>query len=156
MSIQEQLKLSQELSKILAESQALEKRRAKVVKALAASLDGGIDEAAAIPTPALEVEPDPTPKEPGKELDDALNLYDATYERRTDSQMRMIFGLLNKEHGIKDEVEQKAVIVGITAKLHEGEIIGSTKDLSKQWAGDIIDYLQKHSTEEVKTFLIPF
>jgi hypothetical protein len=80
------------------------------------------------------------------------DLYSAGVEPATDGQKRMIFAMLGSTHNIVSDVDKKAVIVGIIKEHHNGWVLESTKDLSKVWATDVIDYLKKHSSADLKKF----
>lgn len=100
----------------------------------------------------VEPTPDITP-EAQADYEKQDELYGAGVESMTLAQGRMIFAVLQSDHGFTNDVDKKAVIAGIIAKLHNGWKLESTKDLSKVWAKDVIDYLQTHSTADLQEFV---
>lgn len=98
-----------------------------------------------------------TPEEQAKLEADAMADYEANVDPATDSQKRMIFGILGREFGIRDDAEMKDLIIAIVAKLHHGEKIQSiSKELSKAWAGDVIDWLTKANQKDIEALRVPF
>lgn len=83
--------------------------------------------------------------------DEAMSVYEAALPKITEAQGRMIFALLTNDHAILADEDKKAVIRGIVKEEH-GVDIESTKDLSRVWAGDVITYIQKAKTEDLKKF----
>ncbi len=83
--------------------------------------------------------------------DEAMSVYEAGLPKITDAQGRMIFAMLTNNHAILADEDKKAVIRGIVKEEH-GVDIESTKDLSKVWAGDVINYIQKAKTDDLKKF----
>ncbi len=83
--------------------------------------------------------------------DEAMAVYEAGLPKVTEAQGRMIFALLTNDHAILADEDKKAVIRGIVKEEH-GVDIESTKELSKVWAGDVITYIQKAKTEDLKKF----
>lgn len=111
---------------------------------------------AAIGKPDGAIYTAPMTEESAKAADEAMTLYNEGVEKRSDAQMRMIFALLGN-HGITDETEMKQVIWAIVAKQHNGETLESTKDLSKVWATNLIDELNKAKPGELNQYLeVPF
>lgn len=100
----------------------------------------------------VEPVPDITP-EAQADYEQQDELYAAGIEKITDAQGRMIFALLKDIDG---DVAKKSIIKGIIAEQHHGWRLESTKDLSKVWAGDVITYLQNHTTEQLQQFVVPF
>lgn len=104
-----------------------------------------LKEAKGTPLPVLTPEQEAAQK-------DAMELYEAGVEKRSDAQLRMIFALLGN-HDIKTEQEQKDVIWGIIGEQHAGHTLSSTKDLSKVWATGLIDKLNKAKPGELDKYL---
>lgn len=92
-----------------------------------------------------------TPEEQAKVEADAMDVYEANVDPATTAQKKMIFGILSKQFGIKGDDELKQAIVAIIAHQHHGIKLESiSKELSKVWAGGVIDYLESGpSTKEV-------
>lgn len=87
---------------------------------------------------------------------EAWALYDAGVEKRSQSQMNMIFALLAK-FDIKDEPSMKAALWGIIKQQHGDMVVPeSTKELSKAWASGVIDYLTKATKKDLDQWVVPF
>lgn len=99
----------------------------------------------------VEPQPDITPEQQ-TEYEKMDELYNAGEEKASDAQKRMIFALLGTEHGIANDEDKKAVIVGIIKQQHNGWVLESTKDLSKTWATGVIDYLKKAKAADLAKF----
>lgn len=166
------LEAAKELVVVLEQMEALQQRRTELIATL-----GGETPAAAVRAPkaakgkvselqpataidpldTIEAMPTDTPEQKEAQMAAANELYMANVEPASDKQKAMMFGILSKQFGIKDDAEAKAVIVAIVAKQHHGEkIISIREELSKQWANGVIDYLLKASNDEIKKLTVPF
>jgi hypothetical protein len=97
-------------------------------------------------------------KQPKPTEAEAMADYEANVDPASAPQRNMIFGILGKQFGIKDPAEVKQVIKSILASQHHGETIESiSKELSKEWAKGLIDYLTTAKQADVMKHLeVPF
>lgn len=86
----------------------------------------------------------------------AADIYDANVDPATEPQKRMIFGILSKQFGIKDDAEKKQLIIAILEKQKGIKLESISKELSKAWAGDLIDYLESATNAEIEAMRVPF
>lgn len=121
---------------------------AKLTPDVQAAIQGNIT---ALREQADKPVPEPTPEQQAAEKE-AMELYEAGVEKRSDAQMRMIFAILGN-HNLRGENEQKQVIWGVIAEQHHGETLDSTKNLSKAWATGLIDFLNKAKPGTLNKYL---
>lgn len=153
------LEHAQELVTVLEQLATLDARRERLIAALAGQDKPGPTQS----QPDLkqsrtseEILADPsmgsrTLEEQAKIETEAMDVYEANVEPATTAQKKMIFGILSKQFGIKGDDELKQAIIALVAHQHHGYKLESiSKELSKAWAGGVIDYLESGpSTKEV-------
>jgi hypothetical protein len=156
MHYSENIKLAKRLVEVIETMAKLDLEREELVSELAfddalaqKAVSDKVDEAFATRDPivleeTVELKPTQAPTE-------AMEVYEAALPKITEAQGRMIFALLTNNHAIVPDEDKKAVIRGIVKEEH-GVEIKSTKELSKVWAGDVITYIQKAKTEDLKKF----
>lgn len=97
-----------------------------------------------------------TPEEQARIEAEAMSVYDANVDPASNKQKAMIFAMLASDFNVLDNTDQKAVIVGIIEQLHGVKIDKISKELSKAWAGDTIDWLIKAKPADVSKWIVPF
>jgi len=156
----DQLEVAKRLTKTLETLAELEALRDRLILMLGGAEVAPIEEPKVSPEiieyiaskyPTKEVR-EPEPEEPKQTPAEAMAVYDAAMPKITESQARMIFGMLTRDHGIVPVEDKKAIIHGIVKEEH-GVEIESTKELSKVWAGDVITHIQKAKTEDLMKYL---